>query len=324
MPIATADDWFAAAKQAISLQKQSFTTVANQPFSLLDVAGAPGAGSLAVGNTTTGLVPTDVLAGCPVITAFGAGGAVGYLAKGRFRNSVAGGLDLYDRLWHAGSVALTVLATTTFAAQPSYLARIPDYSNLEILLEINAAVSATATTVAVTYTNEAGVAGRSTGASVSLSGLTSRRVVAMPLQAGDKGVRQIDSVVVGGTVAGTGSFNVIVARRLASFDVRLPNGQDVQPWDAIGAPRLYADSVLWAVIQADSTASGNLSLGLDVINGQDLRMARGAGGAQRCGSRGAAGRARGPLRRDGGPDPRPPAGLRAARRFGNLRELVHL
>ena len=266
MAIATADDWFAAAKQAISLQKQSFTTVANLPFSTLDVTGTPGVGSLAVGNITTGLVPTDALAGCPVINAFGAS-AIGYLAKGRFRNSVSGGFDLYDRLWHAGSVLLTALATTAFAAQPSYLARIPDYSNLEILLEINAAVSATATTVAVTYTNEAGVAGRTTGASISLSGLTSRRVVAMPLQAADKGVQKIESVVVGGVVASAGSFNVVVARRLASFDVRLPNGQDIQPWDAIGAPRIYTDSALWGVIQADSTASGNLSLGLDVING---------------------------------------------------------
>lgn len=266
MTIDTADAWFAAAKQAISLQKQSFATVANQPFSLLDVAGAPGAGTLAIGNTTTGLVPTDALAGCPNINAYGAS-AVGYLAKGRFRNAVAGGLDLYDRLWHAGSVALTALATTTFAAQPSYLGRIPDYSNLEILLEINAAVSATATTVAVTYTNEAGVAGRTTGASISLSGLLTRRIIAMPLQAGDKGIQKVESVIVGGIVASAGSFNVVVARRLASFDVRLPNGQDIQPWDAIGAPRINTDAALWAVIQADSTASGNLSLGLDVING---------------------------------------------------------
>ena len=318
MPIVTADDWFAAAKQAIGLQKQSFTTVANQPFSLLDVAGAPGAGSLAVGNTTTGLVPTDVLAGCPNINAFGAGGAVGYLAKGRFRNSVAGGLDLYDRLWHAGSVLLTTLATTTFAAQPSYLARIPDYSNLEILLEINAAVSATATTVAVTYTNEAGVAGRSTGASVSLSGLTSRRVVAMPLQAGDKGVRQIDSVIVGGVVATAGSFNVIVARRLASFDVRLPNGQDVQPWDAIGAPRINTDAALWAVIQADSTASGTFSLGLDVINGEDLPMVRRAGGPQRRRARLAAGWPKAALQRRRGADAGAPAGRSATSPVGNL------
>ena len=68
-------------------------------------------------------------------------------------------------------------------------------------------------------------------------------------------------------VATTGSVNVVVARRLASFDTRLVNGQDSQPWDAIGAPRIFEDSALWLAIQADSTASGNLSLGLDVING---------------------------------------------------------
>lgn len=270
MAITTADGFFGAAKQRDKIAKTaSFTTVAATPFSTLDVAGIPAAGSLAVGNTANGLVPTDAVAGFPVINAFG-GGATGYLASAQFRNSVVGGAVLYDRLFHVGSISLLALATTTLSSQPSYTGRLPggtDYSNLEILLEINAAMSATATTVSVSYTNEAGVTGRSTGASISLSGFTTRRVLSLPLQAGDKGVQRIDSVTVGGTVATTGTFNVVVARNLANFDIRVANALDSQAWDMLGGPVVFADSALWLVVQPDSTAAGVPALSYQIING---------------------------------------------------------
>jgi hypothetical protein len=259
MPITTADGWFAAQRRPSNIRKTaSIATVAAQQFSLLDVAGNPGAGSLAIGNTTTGLVPTDATAGFPTIPDFG-GGATGYLAQSLFRNSVAGGSILYDRLWHAGSVLMTALATTNFASQPAITQRLiggVEGADMEILLEINTAVSATATTIAVGYTNETGATGRSTGASASLSGFTNKRVINMPLQAGDKSVKKIDSVTVGGTVATAGSFNVILARKLTEYDIRVANGLDAQAWDLTGAPIIFQDSALWPVIQPDSTASG--------------------------------------------------------------------
>lgn len=269
MAITTGNDWIAAAKQQVMIRKAAaFTTVAQVPFSMFDVAGNPGAGSLNIGNTANGLVPDDSVAGFPAINAFGSGN-MGYLSQAAWRSSVAGGCDLYERLFHAGSYSLTALGTTTLSAQPSFLSRLPDasYNGLEIFLEINAAVSATATTVAVTYTGADGTTGRTTGASVSLSSMTSRRVVPMPLQAGDKGVQKIESVVVGGTVATTGSVNVIIARSLASFDVRLPNASDIQSWDVLGAPRLLDPAAMWPMILSDGTSSGTFTLRTTILNG---------------------------------------------------------
>jgi hypothetical protein len=154
---------------------------------------------------------------------------------------------------------LNALATTSFSGQPSILGRLPDgvvTPDLEIFLEINAAVSASAVTIAVGYTNELGVAGRTTGASGSLSSFTTKRLVNMPLQAGDKSVQKIDSVTVGGVVATVGSFNVILARKLAEYDIRVANGLDAQSWDLLGAPIVFQDSALWPVMQADGSASG--------------------------------------------------------------------
>ena len=271
MAITTADGWFAAEKQKARIAKTAAaTTIALTPFSLLDVAGSPGAGSLAVGNTANGVVPTDVDAGYPFLNTFG-GGNKGYLAAANFRSSVVGGAILYDRLFHAGSFSLAVANQVfTLASQPAFTGRLPggtDFSNLEILLEVNVAIAASAVTVAVGYTNDLGTTGRTTGQSASLSGFTTRRIISMPFAAGDKSVSKIESLTVGAVAAATGSINVIVARRLAEFDVRIANGLDTQGWDVIGSPEIFETSALWLVAQPDSTSSGVPNLNLNILNG---------------------------------------------------------
>ncbi len=270
MAITTVDGLVAAAKQRVIWTKTtSVTTVAAQWSSLLDVAGHPGAGSLSVGNTANGLVCDDTVAGFPGIDTFG-GGATGYLAKVAYGASVAARLCVMDRLWHVGSISMTATGTTTLTAQPSYLARVPGGTGLgcEIWLEINAAVSATATTVAVTYTNEAGVTGRATGATASLSGYITRRLIQMPLQTGDKGVQKIESVIIGGTVATTGSVNVVVARPLYDCArVRVANDASTAGWDLTMLPQVYDTTAFWPIVAADSTASGIVDLTLTVANG---------------------------------------------------------
>lgn len=270
MAITTSDGWFAAAKQQLSITKTaSVTTVAANEFSLWATAGNPGAGTLAVGNTTTGVLFTDTTAGAPLLTPFGVGNT-GYLAAAQYRNSVAGGAILYDRIWGAGAVAMNALATTTFSGQPVITGRIPngnDYTDCFIILEITTTVSATATTISVTYNNETGATGRTTGATGSLSGFTTPRRIIMPLQAGDKGVSVITGVTVGGTVATAGAFNVLLCRKLADFDIRVANGLDSQAWDMTGASILYDTSCLELVSIVDGTSSGLPRLRLTILNG---------------------------------------------------------
>lgn len=270
MAITTGDGLIGAARQLVPITKTgSATTVAAQWHTLLDKAGNPGAGSLTVGNTTAGVLVDDTIAGFPLLNAFG-GGNTGYLHSVAFANTVASRLEVKDRIWHAGSVSMTSLATTTFTGQPSALGRFPDGAGVgtEIWLEINAAVSATATTVSVGYTNSAGTASRSTGATASLSGYITGRLIQMPLQAGDVGVQKIDSVTIGGTVATAGTVNVILARPLwEGGRVPVVGAGDVHGPDKTGLPVLYATSALWPIIAADSTSSGVPDLLLTVING---------------------------------------------------------
>lgn len=243
-------------------------TIAALPFSLLDVAGYPGAGSLSVGNTANGLVPDDSLAGVPTVNAFG-GGNTGVLQAVDYGSSVASRLTLYDRLFHVGSISLLSTVTTTLTSQPSYASRLPstDYTGLELFLEVNAAVSATATTVSVNYTKEDGTTGRSTGATASLSGFTTRRLVPLPLAAGDKGIQKIESVTVGGTVATTGTVNIVVARRIWSNRVKSANDGNNDGPDVTGMPQVYDTSCLWLVVEADSTSAGIPEVVATIANG---------------------------------------------------------
>lgn len=267
MAILSEADYLSARKQRITLTKtQTATSVAAQPHTLWDRTGNPAAGALAVGNTANGLVPSDATTGAPTINDFAAG-AEGYLTSVIFGSTVACRLELFDRLFHVGSINLNSLATTTLTAQPSFASRVTlydpitdtsaaDYKGLRIFVEINAAVSATATTVSVSYTSQDGTSGRSTGATASLSGFVTGRLVELPLQAGDTGVQRIDSVTVGGVVATTGTVNIVVARPLWYGRIRSANDGDAHGWAQIGLQQIFQDSCLWLVCAADSTSTG--------------------------------------------------------------------
>jgi len=277
MPILSLNDYIASQRQDMLLIKtQTATSVAAQPHTLWDRAGNPGAGTLAIGNTTTGVVPTDATTGARAINDFPASG-IGYITQIEWSWSVAGRLYLYDRLFHVGSINLNSLATTTLSLQPSYASRVTmynaatgasaaDYSGLRIFVEINAAVSATATTVQVTYTNQAGTTGRTTNATASLSGFVTGRLVELVLQAGDTGVQKIESVIVGGVVATSGTVNVFVARVLWSDRSIIANWGSVKGMTDIGLTQVFQDSCLALYAVPDSTSTGTPEVRIEIAS----------------------------------------------------------
>lgn len=266
MAITTLDGLIGAASQRVSyLKTATRTTIAGLPYSVFDLAGNPGAGTLAVGNTTTGIVPTGAIAGYPVINAF-AGGATGYLAGVQFGSSVACRLVTYDCLFSAGAFAFN--AAATLSTQPSYSGRVPsggtDFTNTEIWIETVTAFTGNPS-FAITYTNQAGVAGRTTGTVASGAALAIGRMYLMPLQAGDAGIQKIESVTC--TVATVGTFNVHVMRRLWNGRVRINNDGDAHDFTKTGMPQVFADSALRTVVYTDSTSSGVPEIQFEISNG---------------------------------------------------------
>ena len=263
MAITSASQLIGAAKQAINyVRTGARTTVAAGWFTVFDGAGSPGSGTLAGANTTTGVVPDDTVAGFPTISAFG-GGNIGYLAQVDFGNSVACRIRIYDLLWKAGAYAFN--ASTTGQTPTSYAARIPnaDYTDCEIWLE-QVTAGTGVQSVAVTYTNELGVAGRATGTIVTGTN-TVGRMFRLPLQAGDKGVQGITGVV--GSVATVGTFNILVMRPLWSGRVRVNNDGDIHGPDKTMMKQIFDTSAIYPIIAADSTTSGVYEIEMTIANG---------------------------------------------------------
>lgn len=263
MAIATLDQYIAAAKQRLTWAKPtSRTSVAAIPFTVFDIAGNPGAGVLNIGNTANGVVPTDAIAGYPVINAFG--GSAGYISRVEFGSSVACRFYLYDRVFAAGAYAFN--SNVTLASQPSYAGRLPgtDYKGLQIWFEAVTAFTGNPT-VTVTYTAEGGATGHTTGAIAFGLAPILGRCVQLPLASGDTGVQKIESVTC--SVATVGTFNISVLRPLWMGRVPSVGAGDVHDLLRTGLPQIYADSALYIQVAADSTATGLPELNIEVANG---------------------------------------------------------
>lgn len=269
MAISTLDQLIAGTKQVVSWSRLTArTTVANGWFTLFDVAGNPGAGTLSAGNSANGVVPTDATAGFPKIE-FSSG--LGYIGSVAFGGSANGRWALYDRVFHAGTYAYNS-GTSNLSSQPSYSARMPggSYVGTQIWIEVETAF-ATGTTwsVTVTYTDQDGNAGASTGAlgSTTAANLTKGRMYQLALASGDSGVQKIESVVVttGGMTAG--AFNVVVIRPLWTGRVVFNNDGDTHGFDRTGLPQIFGDSALTFMVSMDSTSSGLIDNLITVVSG---------------------------------------------------------
>jgi hypothetical protein len=252
-----------AAGQSVIIQRSGArTTVAGGWFGTLDLAGQPGAGTLAGASTAAGVVPTDGTTGCPPINSF-TGGNTGYLSAIDFGMSLAGRLRLADVLFKAGAYSFN--SNVTLAAQPSYSGRIPnsDYKGTEIWIECVLAFTGNLT-VTITYTNQDGTTGKSTSLATGTA-LTVGRMMQVPLAAGDTGVQKIESVV--GTIATVGTFNVLVLRPIWMGRVYVGGAGGTHGPDATDLPVVFDTSALIAQAAMDSTAMGVFELNFGVING---------------------------------------------------------
>lgn len=263
MPIATLDDYIGANKQDVRwLKTATRTTIAAQWFSLFDLAGSPGAGTLAGSSTANGVVPTDATTGTPDINAFG-GGATGYLTRVAYTSTVACRIAVFDLLWKGGAYNFNANVAVT---PGSYSSRVPggtDYKGLELWVEqVTAATGNQA--VNVTYTDQDGNTGATTGAVGIGAAPTVGRCWQLPFAGGDSGIQAVTNVT--GTVASAGTFNVLVLRRLWEGRIALAGGGGVDDLVRTGMPQVWADSALFVLVAADSTSSGVPDLGIQIAN----------------------------------------------------------
>ncbi len=94
-------------------------------------------------------------------------------------------------------------------------------------------VGGTATTVTISYTNSAGVSGR-TSTATTIGGGSYRELgvlLPIPLQAGDTGVRSIESVTLAATTGTAGNFGVCLFKPLSMISLESATG--AMPLDSV-------------------------------------------------------------------------------------------
>lgn len=231
-------------------------------------AGYPGAGvapSSGINGGAHTSDPTMVVGQIPFVKA--AAGAEKRLAGFEATSDRAGALLLLDRLWTNSGLDVT---TTTSQPITPVAAASRDADGAALGNGVMAAIEVSTvtgnagaiTTVTITYTNEAGTAGR-TGTIPSFP-ITAVAGTFLPfqLQAGDKGVRSIQAFNLGGTSLVSGAIHLVLYRHLARLPFSKDGGETIgKAWDQLGIPRLYDGTVPWLAWCPRDTTAVNLTSG---------------------------------------------------------------
>jgi hypothetical protein len=207
--ITSQDTFLAAAKQFASFYKASATAKGAGSFhSLWLSAGVPGAGAAA--GSAAGAACDRATAGALPLAAMGASNN-GYLVGWDAAGATVGALVIFDRLVHTSALSGTV--TTAQTVNSAALTRWTDGLGVEAWLEFYSATGATAATATVSYTNSDGTAGRS-GTAAVVATTVAGQLIPITLQAGDKGVRSVQSVTLSVSTGTAGNFGVTLMKRL--------------------------------------------------------------------------------------------------------------
>lgn len=234
------------------------TIVAGRPFSVWDRGGIPGAGSF--DTTLNGATLSGATNGALPFTNPGSGNT--YLNRFIAVSSAAAStITLADRLWHNGGFTITSTSAQSITS-PTWPARDVDGSTngngVFLAMEISATTGAGTPTITVSYTNSDGTAGRSaTNLDATAASSVAGSFYRIGLQAGDKGVRSVQSVTLSATWT-SGTMNLVAYRPIVTVAT---GGADAPGTaDALtgGFPPIYNDSVLWPYFSTGSTTAARI------------------------------------------------------------------
>lgn len=259
MAITTIDQALAGSQPPVFFTKSvSPTLVAGRHQSLWGLSGLPGLGSFDATLTGVALSSTSAqVAGQIPFSDPGSGNT--YLARFQGAATQPGTLVLADRLWHNGGITITStsLQPLSSAAWPSRdNAGTANGAGVLLGVEVSAATGAGTPTLTIGYTNQAGTASRTATNVVStIASSAAGAFYPIGLQAGDSGVRSVESITLSATWT-SGTINLVAYRPLAALE--LPSGLTPNAIDAItgGFPRLFNGTVPFLLfIPSTTTAS---------------------------------------------------------------------
>jgi hypothetical protein len=156
---------------------------------------------------------------------------------GRLNTGDRAGVTLVavDLLNHQGGLSGTVTTEQTTNLPTAALTRHTGGDGVFIGIVIYTLVGTTATTISVRYTNQAGTPNRaSTVTSFGATGFREiGRLIQIPLQDSDTGVRSVEGVTVTATTGTAGNFGVCLFKPLMVFSLESTTG--TMPLDAVSS-----------------------------------------------------------------------------------------
>ena len=263
MAITTLDGVFAGLRPPVQFSKAvTATLVAGRPASLWPLGGTPGAGSQ--DTTLNGVVlssSTTIPNGA--IAHYDPASGNSYLAYLDAIATQAGQLLVLDRLWNNGGYTITSTAAQN-STTPTWPSRCPTSGTddtpattglgVMLALEVSAATGAGTPTITISYTNQAGTAGR-TATNIKATAASSAigATYFIGLQAGDTGVRSVQSLTLSATWT-SGTMNLVAYRVLGSLPVQALIPASADSLTGLGT-RIYNGTVPWLVFIPNTTTA---------------------------------------------------------------------
>jgi hypothetical protein len=225
--------------QDLLFQKTRSTNTAASVFvTLWGEGGVQPAGSRA-GAAATAAQCTDATTGAIPFSNAGSNRNLFAHSVAALQTSGTGTLFLWDRLLYYPGIDHSTAGATNFTngvALPRYTTGAGVYAFLEVTTVLGAA----AHTMTLTYTDDAGNAGNSSGAvtitpSTAVEGICHAQMV-FPMAAGDKGIRSVQTITQATGGAPTGISTLVLARLLATIPLPTANVSSVQ--DLVRGPQI--------------------------------------------------------------------------------------
>ena len=258
MAITTLNGVIAGQRPVVAYCKASFTgTAIGNYYSSLYLAGLPGAGAApSMGINGSALTTRDGQIPFPTTV----GGQSIYCAGVNMMMNGIGSGYLCDLLWENSGIAVTTTTAQaiTFPTLPARdLNGLTNGTGLIPVLEVVTTIGTAApvTTCTISYTNEAGTAGR-TGTLSSINTAASAGWTGFfDLAAGDKGVRSIQSITLGTSLV-SGSVSLKLIRIVSAIPVAADNRLGTMDVVQLGMPIWYNTSVPYFIYALTSTSPG--------------------------------------------------------------------
>lgn len=190
-----------------------------------------------------------------------------HLAGLELSGHAAGVLHLYDRLYHMSGLSATVTTAQTVGGA---ITRNASGAGNQIWIEIYTTIGATPTTITASYTNQAGVSGKTTHP-IAIGNTNLReteRIIRLPLADGDTGVQSVQSVTLAATTGTAGNFGITIAKPIARGFIEAPGAamlRDFITGASPTAPVIETDACLSFAWTAAQTPAPKIDVTLNLV-----------------------------------------------------------